>query len=96
MQGTHRVYAVRAHLLEMAGDHEAAIERYLLASRRTTSVPERHYLEQQAARLTAAAAERRGQVLEASRGASQPEHVQDLADGAGAVEVQSGSVPVGC
>lgn len=51
MKGTHRVDAVRAHLLERAGDHEAAVEHYLAAARRTTSAPERRYLEKQAARL---------------------------------------------
>jgi predicted RNA polymerase sigma factor len=47
----HRVDAVRAHLLEMAGDHEAARSSYQLAARRTTSLPEQRYLEAQAARL---------------------------------------------
>jgi RNA polymerase sigma factor (sigma-70 family) len=47
----HRVDAVRAHLLEMAGDHEAARSSYQLAARRTTSAPEQRYLEAQAARL---------------------------------------------
>jgi RNA polymerase sigma factor (sigma-70 family) len=41
----HRLAAVRAHLLDMAGDHAAAREQYLLAAKRTTSVPERRYLE---------------------------------------------------
>jgi RNA polymerase sigma factor (sigma-70 family) len=53
MKGTHRVDAVRAHLLERAGDHPAAVACYLAAARRTTSTPERHYLEKQAARLSA-------------------------------------------
>jgi predicted RNA polymerase sigma factor len=52
MKGTHRVDAVRAHLFEQAGDHPAAVERYLAAARRTTSGPERRYLERRAARLT--------------------------------------------
>ena len=43
--------AVRAHLLEMAGDREAAIAHYRLAANRTTSLPERNYLMTQAARL---------------------------------------------
>ncbi|MEA2467024.1 MAG: hypothetical protein QOJ57_1150 [Thermoleophilaceae bacterium] len=43
--GHHRLEAVRAHLLEMAGDHAAARESYLAAARRTTSLPERRYLE---------------------------------------------------
>ncbi len=51
MASTHRVDAVRAHLQELAGDHEAAVTCYLRAAGRTTSLPERHYLERQAARL---------------------------------------------
>jgi predicted RNA polymerase sigma factor len=42
---------VRAHLLEMAGDTDAARAGYLEAARLTTSVPERRYLESRAARL---------------------------------------------
>jgi RNA polymerase sigma factor (sigma-70 family) len=48
----HRLYAVRAHLLEMAGDYKAAIEHFQLAARRATSLPERNYLILQAARLS--------------------------------------------
>ncbi|MGH3210191.1 MAG: RNA polymerase sigma factor [Trebonia sp.] len=48
--GYHRVAAVRGHLLEMAGEHDAARASYLLAARRTTSLPERRYLEFRAAR----------------------------------------------
>jgi predicted RNA polymerase sigma factor len=51
MAGHHRLAAVRAHLLEMAGDHAAARAGYQLAARRTTSLPERRYLEERAARL---------------------------------------------
>jgi predicted RNA polymerase sigma factor len=47
----HRLDAVRAHFLEMAGDHETAIKHYRLAAARTTSIPERNYLVTQAARL---------------------------------------------
>jgi predicted RNA polymerase sigma factor len=43
--------AVRAHLLEMAGDQAGARERYRAAARGTTSLPERRYLEARAARL---------------------------------------------
>jgi RNA polymerase sigma factor (sigma-70 family) len=49
--GSHRFDAVRAHLLEMAGDHDAAIEAYRTAARRTTSLPEKRHLEARAARL---------------------------------------------
>jgi RNA polymerase sigma factor (sigma-70 family) len=48
----HRLEAVRGHLLEMAGDREAARVAYRLAARRTTSLPERRYLEDRAARIT--------------------------------------------
>jgi RNA polymerase sigma factor (sigma-70 family) len=49
--GHHRLDAVRAHLLEMTGDGAGARERYRTAARRTTSIPERRYLENRAARL---------------------------------------------
>jgi predicted RNA polymerase sigma factor len=49
--GHHRLDAVRAHLLELAGDYQAAIEHYSIAAGRTTSLPERNYLITQAARL---------------------------------------------
>lgn len=51
LAGHHRLAAVRAHLLEMAGDHQAAIAHYRIAAGRTTSLPERNYLMTQAARL---------------------------------------------
>ncbi|HEX3427190.1 MAG TPA: DUF6596 domain-containing protein [Candidatus Limnocylindrales bacterium] len=51
MAGHHRLDAVRAHLLEMAGERAAAREAYLVAGRRTTSLPERLYLEDRAARI---------------------------------------------
>ena len=47
----HRLPAVRAHLLEMAGDSEGAVVQYRIAAGRTTSLPERNYLLTQAARL---------------------------------------------
>jgi RNA polymerase sigma factor (sigma-70 family) len=47
----HRLEVVRGHLLEMDGDHAAAISSYRTAARRTTSLPERRYLEGRAARL---------------------------------------------
>ena len=49
--GQHRLDAVRAHLLEMAGDLAAARDHYQRAARRTTSLPEQRYLELRAARL---------------------------------------------
>jgi RNA polymerase sigma factor (sigma-70 family) len=51
MKGTHRLEAVRAHLLERAGDHAAARAGYLRAARRTTSLPEQRYLTGRAAGL---------------------------------------------
>ncbi|MEU7171853.1 sigma-70 family RNA polymerase sigma factor [Micromonospora tulbaghiae] len=49
--GHHRLAAVRAHLLDLAGDRTAARAAYLAAARATTSLPERRYLEVRAARL---------------------------------------------
>ena len=48
---SHRLDAVRAHLLERAGERAAALELYGKAASRTTSVPERSYLLMKAARL---------------------------------------------
>jgi predicted RNA polymerase sigma factor len=48
LTGHHRVYAVRAHLLDMTGDQEAARAHYELAARRTLSLPEQRYLESRA------------------------------------------------
>ena len=45
----HRLFAVRAHLLELAGDRATAVEHYRAAAARATSVPERRYLEAKAA-----------------------------------------------
>jgi RNA polymerase sigma factor (sigma-70 family) len=50
--GHHRLHAVRAHLLEMAGDRDAARDSYQAAARRTTSLQEQRYLHARAARLT--------------------------------------------
>jgi predicted RNA polymerase sigma factor len=51
LPGHHRLHAVRAHLLEMAGDVEGAIVQYRTAAGRTTSLAERTYLTGRAARL---------------------------------------------
>jgi RNA polymerase sigma factor (sigma-70 family) len=51
LAGHHRLDAVRAHLLEKAGDTEGARAAYQLAARRTLSVPETRYLQMRAARL---------------------------------------------
>jgi RNA polymerase sigma factor (sigma-70 family) len=52
MSRQHRLHAVRAHLLEMAGDREAARSCYQSAARLTTSLPEQRYLDDRASRLT--------------------------------------------
>jgi predicted RNA polymerase sigma factor len=51
----HRLHAVRAHLLELAGDTAAAIAEYDAAARLTTSMPEQRYLQGQASRLRSTA-----------------------------------------
>jgi predicted RNA polymerase sigma factor len=56
LDGHHRLHAVRAQLLEMSGEREAAIAEYRLAAERTNSLPEQRYLTRQAAQLN----ERRG------------------------------------
>jgi len=49
--GHYRLDAVRAHLLELAGDKTAAVAHYRRAAARTASLPERNYLVAKAARL---------------------------------------------
>ena len=51
MADHHRLLSVRAHLLEMAGDRDAAYEQYRLAAKATASIAEQRYLEGRAARL---------------------------------------------
>ncbi|ADU06326.1 putative RNA polymerase, sigma-24 subunit, ECF subfamily [Micromonospora sp. L5] len=58
--GHHRLAAVRAHLLDMAGDRTEARAAYLAAARATTSLPERRYLEVRAARLAGDSGDRPG------------------------------------
>src|SRR6266545_5574510 len=53
LAGHHRLDAVRAHLLEMAGDRDAAVAHYRTAAGRTTSLAERMYLTTRAARIGA-------------------------------------------
>ncbi|HJX46737.1 MAG TPA: hypothetical protein VJ375_02740 [Gaiellaceae bacterium] len=52
MRHTHRLDAVRAHLLELAGDVDAARASYRRAARMTKSIPEQRYLALRAARLS--------------------------------------------
>jgi RNA polymerase sigma factor (sigma-70 family) len=47
----HRTAAVRAHLLELAGDRAGARDQYRLAARLTLSRPEQRYLESRAGGL---------------------------------------------
>jgi RNA polymerase sigma factor (sigma-70 family) len=51
----HRLFAARAHLLELAGEPAAAAKAYAQAARLCTSTPERRYLAMQAKRLGQAA-----------------------------------------
>jgi RNA polymerase sigma factor (sigma-70 family) len=48
---SHRLEAVRAHLLERAGDTAAARQSYLRAATMTANLPERRYLELRASQL---------------------------------------------
>ncbi|MEV1247542.1 DUF6596 domain-containing protein [Nonomuraea sp. NPDC049750] len=47
----HRLHAVRAHLLEMSGDHRAARESYEAAAQRTNSLQQQRYLHAKAGAL---------------------------------------------
>jgi predicted RNA polymerase sigma factor len=51
LAGQHRLYAVRGHLLEMAGDLSDAQESYQTAARLTTSLPESRYLHDRITKL---------------------------------------------
>ncbi len=51
LEGDHRFHAVRAHLLDMAGETAAALESYEEAAKRATSLPQQRYLNSRAARL---------------------------------------------
>jgi predicted RNA polymerase sigma factor len=52
LHGSHPLDAVRAHLLERAGEPDAALALYRSAAQKTTSIPERNYLAMRAARLS--------------------------------------------
>jgi predicted RNA polymerase sigma factor len=49
LAGHHRLHAVRAHLLERAGDRAAAATQYRVAAGKTPSLPEQRYLLTRAA-----------------------------------------------
>jgi RNA polymerase sigma factor (sigma-70 family) len=51
LAANHRLDAVRAHLLEMAGDREGAAKHYRAAAGKAGSLPERNYLLTQSARV---------------------------------------------
>jgi RNA polymerase sigma factor (sigma-70 family) len=53
----HRLHSVRAHLLDLAGDREAAIAEFRAAAARTTNLPEQRYLTTRATRLAAGLAD---------------------------------------
>lgn len=53
----HRTHAVRAHLLELIGDHHGALESYCRAAQLTAGIPEQRYLNTRIRRLLDAAAE---------------------------------------
>jgi RNA polymerase sigma factor (sigma-70 family) len=55
LEGHHRVHAVRAHLLELAGDGAGAHAEYVRAAELTASLPEQRYLTKRAAALAGAA-----------------------------------------
>jgi predicted RNA polymerase sigma factor len=46
-----RLFAVRGHLFERAGDRKEAVAHYRAAATRTSSTPERDFLLMKAARL---------------------------------------------
>ena len=51
LKGNHHVDAVRAYLLELSGEREAAAAHYTAAAARATSLPERDHLTKKAAEL---------------------------------------------
>jgi predicted RNA polymerase sigma factor len=53
LRPNHRLYAVRAHLLELDGQPDEARADYATAARLTTSIPEQRYLIAQAERIVA-------------------------------------------
>jgi predicted RNA polymerase sigma factor len=55
LAGHHRLFAVRAHLLELAGEQAAAAREYARAAEGTTSEPEKRYLARRAERARSAA-----------------------------------------
>lgn len=60
LRRSHRLDAVRAHLLDRAGDRKAAVDLYRSAASKTTSTRERDYLLMKAADGSDPARARRG------------------------------------
>ena len=52
VRDSHRLYAVRAHLFEDAGDLQAAADNYAQAAARTGNARERDYLLERAAAVS--------------------------------------------
>ena len=53
LRRNHRLYAVRAHLLELAGRDDEARAAYATAAQLATSIPEQRHLNAQAKRTAA-------------------------------------------
>jgi predicted RNA polymerase sigma factor len=51
LRDNHRLDAVRAHLLERAGERDKAVKLYQSAAAKTSSIPEKNYLMLKAAKL---------------------------------------------
>jgi RNA polymerase sigma factor (sigma-70 family) len=60
LAGHHRFHAIRAHLLEMAGELDPAFAEYEAAANRTANLAERHYLTMKAARVNERRSQSRG------------------------------------
>jgi predicted RNA polymerase sigma factor len=58
MERSHRLYAVRAQLREMAGEAAEAAADYRVAARYATNLAEKRYLERRLSSLTGAGDER--------------------------------------
>jgi predicted RNA polymerase sigma factor len=56
LAGHYRLDAVRAHLLEMAGNRDAAVKHFRAAAARTTNLAEQRYLTRLAARASGSSA----------------------------------------
>ena len=67
----HRLHSVRAHLLEQAGDADAAIVEFRAAAARATNPREQQYLTTQAARLA----------MDAGGGVANQTTLDDASDG---------------